>query len=704
MRKNNGTLRFCIDYRRLNRVTRKDAYPLPRVDDALDMMSGCNWFTTLDLVSGYWQVEVHPQDKAKTAFTTPEGWFEFNVMPFGLCNGPATFQRLMDAVLAGLQWTTCVVYIDDVLIPGKSFTDHLYNISCVLARLRQANLKLQPTKCVFARKRVPFLGFIISSEGIATDPSKIEKVATWPTPTCRRDVQQFLGFANYYRRFIRNFSDVAKPLHRLTEKVNTFAWSESCQLAFDELRRRLTSAPILAFPDYSKPFLLDTDASDMGIGAVLSQVHSDGLEHVIAYGSRCLSKPERRYCTTRKELLAVVFFTKHFRAYLLGRSFKLRTDHGSLQWLFNFKEPEGQLARWMEQLQEFTFTTVHRQGRKHTNADALSRLPCTQCSRKSHEFDASATCSMVAEDVNDIDESHPSYRAQREDPIISPILAAKEANKRPHPDTTATWSRDSRILLQQWEQLEIHNGLLWRRFYHPDGSHSHLQLIVPKSLRQQVLEQVHGGVVSGHLGQQKTLSQLRNNFYWPSQAYDVKAWCRTYAVCAARKTPTHKHRAGLHTIHSGYPMQVLAVDILGPLPETPSGNKYVLVASDYFTRWSEAYGIPNQEASTIANKLVDELFLRFSPPDQLHSDQGAQFQSSLMTQVCILLGIRKTRTTAYHPQGDGLVERFNRTLLSMLATSAQQHPTLWDAYLPKLCFAYNTSEHPTTGYTPLYSS
>jgi hypothetical protein len=538
------------------------------------MMSGCNWFTTLDLVSGYWQVEVHPQDKAKTAFTTPEGLFEFNVMPFGLCNGPATFQRLMDAVLAGLQWTTCVVYIDD----GKSFTDHLYNISCVLAHLRQANLKLQPTKCVFARKRIPFLGFIISSEGIATDPSKIEKVATWPTPTCRRDVQQFLGFANYYRRFIRNFSDVAKPLHRLTEKVNTFAWSESCQLAFDELRRRLTSAPILAFPDYSKPFLLDTDASDMGIGAVLSQVHSDGLEHVIAYGSRCLSKPERRYCTTRKELLAVVFFTKHFRAYLLGWSFKLRTEHGSLQWLFNFKEPEGQLARWMEQLQEFTFTTIHRQGRKHTNADALSRLPCTQCGRKLHEFDASATCSMVAEDVNDIDESHPSYRAQREDPIISPILAAKEANKRPHPDTTATWSRDSRILLQQWEQLEIHNGLLWRRFYHPDGSHSHLQLIVPKSLRQQVLEQVDGGVVSGHLGQQKTLSQLRNNFYWPSQAYDVKAWCRTCAVCAARKTPTHKHRAGLHTIHSGYPMQVLAVDILGPLPETPSGNKYVLVA------------------------------------------------------------------------------------------------------------------------------
>ena len=506
------------------------------------MLAGCKWFTTLDLVSGYWQVELQREDKEKTAFTTPEGLFEFNVMPFGLCNAPATFQRLMDAVLAGLQWTTCVVYIDDVLIPGKSFADHLHNVSCVLTRLRQAKLKLQPAKCIFARKIVPFLGYIISAEGVATDPAKIDKVATWPTPTCRREVQQFLGFANYYRRFIRNFADVVKPLHRLTEKVTTFAWSDSCQSAFSELRCRLTSAPILAFPDYSKPFLLDTDASDTGIGAVLSQVHTDGQEHVIAYGSRSLSKPERRYCTTRKELLAVVFFTKQFRPYLLGKAFSLRTDHGSLQWLYNFKAPEGQLARWLEQLQEFSFTITHRQGRKHVNADALSRLPCTQCGRESHESDSNANtlCSTVTEETSEPERSHPSYLAQREDPIISPVLAAKEVNKRPDPDTTATWSKDGRILLQQWEQLEIQDGLLWRRFHHPEGNRSHLQLVVPTSLRQQVLEQVHGGVVSGHLGQQKTLSQLRHNFYWPSQTQDVKAWCRTCAVCASRKTPTHK--------------------------------------------------------------------------------------------------------------------------------------------------------------------
>ena len=699
VRKQNGTLRFCVDYRKLNGVTRKDAYPLPRVDDALDTLSGCQWFTTLDLISGYWQVQLNPEDREKSAFTTFEGLFEFNVMPFGLCNAPATFQRLMDSVLAGLQWTSCLVYVDDIIIPGKTFDDHLHNLHSVLLRLREANLKLQPPKCIFARKSVSFLGHIISAKDIAADPTKVNKVATWPTPTCRRDVQQFLGLCNYYRRFIKNFADIARPLHRLTEKTATFMWSENCQSAFEDLRKKLTDAPVLAFPDYSRPFLLDTDASDTGIGAVLSQILADGQEHVIAYASRTLSKPEQRYCTTRKELLSAVVFTKHFRPYLLGRHFTLRTDHGSLQWLYNFKEPEGQLARWLEQLQEYNFTIVHRQGKKHVNADALSRLQ-----HQGEAVVAHTTTGQQAEstDVAEHEDQNDSYVAQQQDPVIGPILAAKEKGSRPDSDTTSSWSREGQILVQQWEQLEIHDQLLWRRFHHPDGIQSHLQLIVPTTLRHKILDNTHGGAVSGHFGQRKTLSQLRHNFYWPGQGTGVKNWCRTCAVCAVRKTPIPRRRANLHTIPAGYPMQVVAVDILGPLPEMPSGNKYILVAADYFTRWTEAYGIPNQEAVTVATKLVEEMFLRFSPPVQLHSDQGAQFESNVVANVCKLLDIHKTRTTAYHPQCDGLVERFNRTLLAMLATCAQQHPSSWELHLQKVCFAYNSSEHPTTGYSPFY--
>ena len=304
-------------------------------------MACCKWFTTLDLLSGYWQVEVEEKDHEKTAFITHEGLFEFTKMSFGLCNAPATFQRLMDLILVGLQWKNCLVYLDDILVIGKTFDEHLNNLGLVFNRLRKAGLKLKPSKCFICRKQVTYLGHVVSPDGIATDPAKTEKVVNWPIPTCQREVQQFLGLVSYYRRFIKGFATIAKPLHHLTEKTTPFQWTVQCQKSFDDLKQCLTTAPVLAFPDFSKPFILDTDASDTGIGAVLSQTDDNGREKVIAFASRTLSKPERRYCVTRKELLSVVTFIRHFRPFLLGHKFTLRTDHGSLTWLSNFRQPEG---------------------------------------------------------------------------------------------------------------------------------------------------------------------------------------------------------------------------------------------------------------------------------------------------------------------------------------------------------------------------
>eukprot|EP00731_Ephydatia_muelleri_P023718 Em0015g1301a len=701
VRKKDGSMRFCVDYRKVNSVTKKDAYPLPRVDDTLDTLGGTKFFSTLDLASGYWQVEVEEADRQKTAFTTPEGLFEFKVMPFGLCNAPATFQRLMDRVLNDLKWTDCLVYFDDIVVVGRTFSEHLHCLGNVLTRLRQAGLKLQPKKCNFCQQKVRFLGHVVSASGISTDPDKTEVVSNWPTPTDKREIQQFLGLVNYYRRFIKNFASLAKPLQRLTEKNVTFEWNESCQNAFDQLCACLVSAPVLAFPDYSKTFILDTDASENGIGAVLSQGQDDGSECVIAYASRSLSRQEQRYCVTRRELLAVVEFVHHFRCYLLGQHFTLRTDHGSLIWIQNFREPEGQLARWIERLQEYNFTVVHRPGIRHGNADALSRMPCRQCGRDSHNptDDVSTQVGVI---INLPFQSYPSEemrKLQLADPSVGPVLQAVELDRKPHPDEVKSWSLEGRRLFQLWEMLCVRNGTLWRSLQ--KGQLCGHQLVIPFILRATLLNELHSGAVGGHIGEEKMSFRLKERFYWPGSMEAAREWCKTCASCATRKTSAPKNRAALQTVQAGSPMQIVAVDIMGPFPETKDGNRYVLVASDYFTRWVEVYAIPNQEAVTVAEKLVNEMFCRFSPPEQLHSDQGRQFESKLIGEVCKLLHIKKSRTTPYHPQCNGMVERFNRTLLDMLATTVNNQSD-WDQCIRKLCMAYNSSVHSSTGYTPFY--
>ncbi|KAJ3641514.1 hypothetical protein Zmor_028019 [Zophobas morio] len=376
--KKDGTTRFCVDYRKLNDVTKKDSYPLPRIDDTLTTLSGSAWFSTLDLKSGYWQVGLHPDDKEKTAFSTGSGLYHFTVMPFGLCNAPATFERLMEMVLKGLTWKTCLVYLDDVMIMGKTFDDHLKNLEEVLERMEKARLKLNPKKCSLFQKRVEFLGHIVSEKGIETNPTKALAIRDWPIPRDKHELRSFLGLCTYYRRFVEGYADIAAPLHQLMEQKATFKWSSTCEMAFKRLKTALCTSPILAYPRDKGMFVLDTDASNSGIGAVLPQIQ-DGEERVIEYFSKLHSKPERNYCATRKELLAIVKAVNHFHKYLYGQEFLIRTDHAALSWLLRIKNPEGQVARWLERLQQYHFRIKHRAGRLHNNADALSRRPCGEC-------------------------------------------------------------------------------------------------------------------------------------------------------------------------------------------------------------------------------------------------------------------------------------------------------------------------------------
>ena len=719
VRKKDNTVRWCIDYRKLNSATKRDAYPLPRIDSCLDCLSSARIFSTLDLQSGYWQLEVAEEDRHKTAFITKYGLFEYRKMPFGLCNAPSSFQRCMELVLKGLQWKTLLIYLDDVIIYTATMDSHLEQLDVVLTRLQEAGLKLKPSKCDLIKSSVLYLGHVVSKDGLQPNPKIVESVLEWKVPTNVKETQQFLGLCNYYRRFIKNFSKIAAPLHKLTHKNSAFVWTQEASNSFETLKKLLCSTPILGYPNPEGQYILDTDASDVGIGGVLSQMQ-DGQERVLSYASKKLDVHQTRYSTTRKELLAVITFITQFRHYLLGRKFLLRTDHGSLRWLFSFKDPQGQIARWLEVLAQYDVEIQHREGRRHLNADALSRKP-------SHGNEDDSEWTEFKEDVDDVVDLGNKVRAvtrsktkesiascswidgystqemsnlQNEDSCLKLLHKWTDNGAIPSRDDVNKFGPDVRKFWINWQTIErINNVLYMKRILH-DDSVQYL-LLVPEKLRKEVLDVFHSSVSAGHFGVSKTTSKIKEKFYWYKMREDIRLYINNCEPCNKAKRPKPKPHAALNSYLAGHPMDRVAMDIIGPLPKTQQGNKYILVIGDHFTRWMEAFAIGDQTSHTIAGKLVKEFMCRFGIPLDIHTDQGKNFDSQLVHDICKLLQVKKTRSTAYHPESNGLIEKFNQTLGQLIRTHVLENQD-WDADIDLLMAAYRSTKHPATGYSPNY--
>lgn len=731
VRKKDNSLRLCIDYRMLNQKTKRDQYALPRIEDILDRINGAKYFSVLDMKSGYHQVEIEESHKERTAFTLGSlGFYEFNRLPFGLSNSPATYQRLMEACLGDLNMKICFVYLDDLIIFSNTYEEHLERLDTIFSRLRQCNLKLATKKCAFFKDKVKYVGFIVSENGISTDPDKVEKVVNWPTPTCPDEVRQFVAFSGFYRRFIKNFSKVVKPLSEVMPAQNQrkrrkkfvssdWKWGSEQQEAFDELKSLMTSAPILAYANYSSPFELHIDASAKGLGAVLCQ-QQNGQMRVISYGSRSLNRSERNYPTMKLEFLALKWsITEKFHDYLYGNKFVVVTDNNPLTYVLTSAKLDATGQRWVSSLAVYDFELMYKSGKSNIDADTMSRHPFNEIVDSQQEVATTHTvkaiCSSIQGQglidtiaVSNIDiieatetEGYPMAQLdvreirqqQRLDPVVGFWLRLVKDKVMPI-RTKIPHTKEHSIFYRIFKSLTIIRGVLYRVIV--EKGKTKQQLVLPSVYIEQVLEGLHNNM--GHPGRDRTSSLIRDRFFWPGMSMDVENWIKQCGRCVRRKSPTNT-RAPLVSITSSYPLELVCMDYLS-LEPCKGGIGNVLVITDHFTRYAIAIPTRNQTAKTTADAFFNNFIVHYGFPAKIHTDQGANFESEMIRDLCELAGITKSRTSPYHAMGNGMTERFNRTLIGMLGTLDLDRKQDWKAHIAPLVHAYNSIRHESTGYSP----
>ena len=672
--------RFCVDYTKLNAVTKKDSFPIPLIRDIFDQLQGAKIFSTLDLKSGFHQIPIDPRDQEKTAFISHKGLFEFTRLSMGLSNSSAAFQRAMEVVLKGLIGDIAMLYIDDIVIYSRSEADHINHLRLIFQRLNHYNLRLNPAKCVFGLTEVKLLGYIVSEQGLRADPDKVSAIARMAAPDNLAQVRTLLGMTGYYRSCIQDYAKIAAPLVALTKKNTRFQWAEAQQQAFDALKQALISEQVMAHPKTDQPYLLYTDACDYAIGAILCQLDDQGVERPVVYLSKQLSDTQKRWSCVEKEAFAVITSLKQFRPYLVGAQFRCFSDHKPLMSLFTKDMNNTKIQRWAALMAEYNCKVEYHKGKLNIRADMLSRI-------------------KQADDINTYDIGH----WQLGDPLnnLPPDESAPDIyglNLKQVAEAQRSMTEWSEHVNEDSHYIIV-NGALYstkRPYkYAPD----YPRLVLPQQFRHSVMEQSHLDV--GHMATIKTMRKLQDAFVWPGMKKDIMDFIAKCPLCIAHSKHTVRAPMGEMPIATA-PMQMVAMDLVGPLPMSPAGNQYLLNLVDYCTGWGESYAIPSKASNEVWKKLTRDFFPRHSYPDIMVSDLGAEFNAQTLKDYLAQVGVEHRTTSAYNPASNGKVERFNRVFKALLRKLINNQRCTWEDQLGPALMAYNNSVSSVTGHTPYF--
>lgn len=752
------TWRLCVDYRALNKKVVSDTYPLPRIDEILDNLGRAKYFTILDLHAGFHQVPLHPSSRDYTTFSTPKGSFRFKVLPFGLKISPNAFARMMNLAFSGLPPEICFLYLDDIIVIGLSESNHLNNIQTVFEVCKKYNLKLNAQKCKFFHTEVVFLGHKCTQNGVLPDDTKKFVIEQYPRPKNKDDVKRFVAFANYYRRFIRLFAEIAAPLNRLTRKNTEFIWTQTCEEAFLKIKNSLISPEILQYPNFTQPFILTVDASNFACGAVLSQC-VDSKDLPVAFASKSFQKAEVNKSTIEKELIAVHWAIKYFRPYLFGTKFTVKSDHRPLAYLFSMKDPSSRLTRMRLDLEEHDFVIQYIKGKNNVTADALSRisidelkdtninvskfLPITRSMTRQMNAPVPIQDNIITEQTNiqvyePLDTHNttnlPCIRSLNLNSVHTAYLCVYRHAKGtapyiqvsiPHNNSFSDYLFGEALLRLQRKAVE--NDIDEFKIYFDDPIFTIIHPNQFKALGNRILTKIkiylvkpiititdpnekmhimnkfHNDPISGgHPGQKRLHAKIAANFYWKNMRTDIAKYVNACHKCRTNKPKNANKEALFLTPTPQQPFEKLVIDTVGPLPKSINGNLYVLTTICDLTKFIVCIPIPNKEARTIADALLKNIILVYGPMKTILTDKGTEYLNSTLKELCALFNINKDHSTPYRHETLGSIERSHRSLNEYLRSYLEEANADWETNLKFFSYCYNTTPNTTLEfkYTP----